>query len=182
MIKLFEEYSLRPFVFEDAESIFKIIDAQRDYLRVWLPFVDATFKVEDTQNGLKLFATPENPHFCILHKKEVIGIIGFKDTCRLNRKTEIGYWLSSYHQGRGVMTCCVEQLLKLAFEQMEMNRVVIRAAVGNHKSRNIPARIGFVQEGIERQAELLVDQNYTDLVLYSILRREYIEKIEDANN
>lgn len=184
MIKISDTLSLRLLTLSDTQSIFDIIDSQRDYLREWLPFVDQTHRVEDTQKAIEMLIDPElslNRQFIIIYNDILIGMVGFKDTQKTTRKTEIGYWMSQEYQGRGIMTSVVTKLLEYAFLVMNMNRVIIKVAVANQKSRRIPERIGFVQEGIERESDLLVDNVFTDIVVYSMLQREYIEKIENAD-
>lgn len=171
-----EKHKLRPLQVEDAQALFNILDSQRQQMRVWLPFVDKTKKMEDTQNAFASFCTPENPQFAILCQDEVVGLIGFKETDFASKKTEIGYWLSFDHQGKGLMTRAVKLLLDYAFNEKQLNRVTIKAAEQNKKSRRIPQSLGFTQEGIERDGELLVDNIYTDIVVYNLLKKEYLEQ------
>ena len=53
-----------------------------------------------------------------------------------------------------------------------LNRVEIRAAVGNERSRSIPERLGFRQEGVLRKAELVGDR-YVDHAVYATLASEW---------
>jgi ribosomal-protein-serine acetyltransferase len=62
----------------------------------------------------------------------------------------------------------VEALVDHAFDEWKLHRVQIRAATGNTKSRAIPERLGFEQEGILLEAERVGDR-YQDLVLYARL-------------
>ena len=48
----------------------------------------------------------------------------------------------------------------------------ILCATGNTRSRAIPERLGFTQEGIIRQAERFND-HYNDLVVYGMLASEW---------
>jgi ribosomal-protein-serine acetyltransferase len=48
---------------------------------------------------------------------------------------------------------------------------MIRAVDENTKSIAIPIRLGFVEEGITREAQLLHGK-YRDLVNYSLLRKD----------
>ena len=51
----------------------------------------------------------------------------------------------------------------------------IQAAVDNHRSRAIPERLGFREEGVRREAERVGDR-YHDLVLYAILAPEWVQE------
>jgi len=90
----------------------------------------------------------------------------------LNRKTELGYWLDPEHRGRGIVTRSTARLTDYAFTDQDCNRVVLHCAVGNVKSRAVAERLGFVQEGILREAEWLND-HYVDLVVYSMLKSQW---------
>lgn len=41
---------------------------------------------------------------------------------------------------------------ELGFEELGLHRIVIRAGVGNARSRAIPERLGFTRAGIAREA------------------------------
>jgi len=160
----------------DAGHIFETIDAQRLYLGRWLPFVAYTRTLSDTQafiDSVTQAPADRFEHvFSIWYHGDFAGLVGFKATDRQNRKTEIGYWLSETFQKKGIMTRSVARLCELAFREMDMNRVQIRCAVGNHDSIGIPQRLGFKFEGIERDGELLSGGIFTDLAVYSKLRKE----------
>jgi len=70
------------------------------------------------------------------------------------------------------MTRCCRVLVDHAFSWLGLNRVAIPAAVENSRSRAIPERLGFRQEGIIRDAEWLYD-HYVDHVLYAVLKKEW---------
>ena len=161
----------------DAEVIFKTIDNQRSYLRKWLPFVEFTRKVADTQKFVDaILEAPEAQFeyvFTIQKNGKFIGLIGFKDTDQLNRKTEIVYWLSEAHQKQGIMTQSVRKVCDFAFQKLELNRIQIKCAVGNLPSSKIPQTLGFKLEGIEREGECLTGNVFTDLEIYSRLKSDY---------
>jgi ribosomal-protein-serine acetyltransferase len=84
----------------------------------------------------------------------------------------IGYWLGKTHQGRGTMTRTVGVLLDHAFGTWKLNRVEIRAAPENARSRAIPERLGFRQEGTLREAQRIGDR-YLDDVVYAMLGSDW---------
>ncbi len=173
MIQVSDDIILYPLSVDDIFKIFNTINTEREYMREWLPFVDTTKEVEDTANFVNHVLETGEKQFSIYYKEQFVGLIGYKDTDNLNKKLEIGYWLSQYAQGKGIMMQSVNKLVEYAFAEMDMNRVQIKVAVGNYKSRRIPEKLGFQDEGIERDGELLVDGVYTDIVVYSLLKREY---------
>lgn len=173
MIQISDEIALYPLSVDDIFKIFNTINTEREYMREWLPFVDTTREEEDTANFVNHVLQTEDKQFTIYYQDKFVGLVGFKDTDNANKKTEIGYWLSQYAQGKGIMMKSVIRLLELAFTEMDINRVQIKVAVGNDKSRRIPEKLGFHLEGIERDGELLVDGVYTDIAVYSLLKREF---------
>ena len=72
------------------------------------------------------------------------------------------------------MTKVAKALTNYAFHHLNLNKVEIRAAVENKKSRSVPERLGFVNEGTIRQAEKLYD-HYVDHIVYGVLASEWRE-------
>jgi ribosomal-protein-serine acetyltransferase len=97
---------------------------------------------------------------------------GFNAIDWQNRRTEIGYWLAPPFQGRGVMTKTCRFLVAYAFAELNLNRVEILCAVENLRSRAVPERLGFREEGVLRQAEWVRD-HFNDLVVYAMLAEEW---------
>lgn len=170
------EITIKLLEIPDAQEIFEVIDSQRDYLEEWLPFAKYTEDISDSEDFIEsLYGIDKNMleyTFKILFRGEFAGLIGFKLTDWGNSKTEIGYWLSEKYQGLGIITIAVKYLLDLAFTELKLNRVQIKCAEGNAKSSNIPKRLNFTFEGIEREGERFPDGSYKDIEIYSILKEE----------
>lgn len=176
IIRVTESILLKLIEISDAEDIFKTIDSQREYLGKWLPFVCFTREIDDTRKYIRsILDSPMESReyvFVIHYNGEFAGLIGFKGTDRQNRKTEIGYWLSEHFQKKGIVTESVKALARFACDDLDINRIQIKCAVGNIPSRNIPRRLGFKLEGVERDGELLTGGRFTDLEVYSKLKNE----------
>ena len=89
----------------------------------------------------------------------------------MNKATSIGYWLSSKHEGQGLMTKSVKALCNYCFNTLKLNRIEISCATDNIKSQNIPKRLGFKLEGTLRQKEI-VNGKYLDHYLFSVLKNK----------
>lgn len=176
IIKVDTEIELKQLEISDATDVFKTINNQRDYLGKWLPFVASTQEMADTEKYIDSVVNAADDRFeyvfTIRKCNEFVGLIGFKDTDKQNKKTEIGYWLSEKYQKQGIVTKSVEKLCDFAFNEQGINRIQIKCAVENMSSKNIPKKLGFKFEGIERQGELLTGDFYTDLEIYSKLKSD----------
>jgi ribosomal-protein-serine acetyltransferase len=160
-----------------APVIFAGIDNNREYLEKWLPFVELTRQVTDIEDfisGINLEDANHDEYFSIWHKEEFAGIVGLKDTDWVNRKTEIGYWVTKNMQGKGIITACVDKLIRYAFKVQNFNRIQIKVAEKNHKSASIPIKLNFKFEGTERQGELHKNK-FLDLRIYSLLKSDWLK-------
>lgn len=176
IIQVTENILLKQIELSDADDIFQTINNQREYLGKWLPFVYSTKGIADTKKFIQsiLDSPTENREyiFVIHYIGQFAGLVGFKSTDKINKKTEIGYWLSECFQKKGIITESVKSLIKFAYDDLDINRVQIKCAVENIPSKNIPKRLGFKLEGIERAGELLTGVIFTDLEVYSKLKNE----------
>ncbi|MCU4155431.1 GNAT family N-acetyltransferase [Carboxylicivirga sp. A043] len=167
---------LREIDFKDASVVYNTIDAQRDYLGQWLPFVRHTQSQSDTEAFItsvaNLSVSQRELIFTIWYNGDFAGLVGFKATDRINSKTELGYWLSEPFQKKGIVTLCVGYLCSYAFKKLVINRVQIKCAVGNDASRKVPKRLGFAFEGIERAGERVDEHTYYDLEIFSKLKND----------
>ena len=174
--KINDELSLKLIELKDAERVFKLTNKSRTYLREWLPWLDTTTKLEDTMEFIKscLTGSAENKSLntVILFRGEIVGVAGYNTINWANKTAYIGYWLGEEFQGNGIMTEVAKALTNYAFNELNLNKVEIRAAVLNKKSRSIPERLNFVNEGCIRQAEWLYD-HYVDHVVYGMLAEEW---------
>lgn len=162
-----------------AQDLFELTHRNRSYLREWLPWVDATESPEDSKNfiDLSLNQHAKNRGFnCgIFYKNQFAGCIGFHSFDWQNKRTSLGYWLGEEFQGLGIMTNACRAMIAHAFTELGLNRIEIRAGVHNAKSRAIPEKLGFQQEGTIRQAEWLYD-HFIDHAVYGLLSSDWKTK------
>jgi len=173
ILKVNADILLKEIGLEEVDVIFHTIDRERKYLEEWLPFVDETREIGYTRQYVKNYLRSDrvDATFTIYYKNEFAGIIGLKDTDLHNKKTEIGYWLSESFQHKGIITLSCAAMIQYVFYEMHLNRIQLKAATGNLKSRGVARRLGFTQEGIERESELH-SHGFVDLIVYSLLKAD----------
>ncbi len=156
-----------------AEKLFDLTNQNRKYLEEWLPWLDTIMTPEDTKSFIELqlqrFSKHEAIHQTIFYKDEISGVIGFNKIDCSNEIGHVGYWLGQKFTGNGIMTKCVKDLIILGFNDLKMQRIEIRCAVGNKRSRAIPERLGFKKEGISKNAEKVYGK-YNDHVIYGLIK------------
>lgn len=159
----------------DAEELHALIEANRAGLARWLPWA-AGQTLDDTVEfiGRSRSQLSENDglQMAVVIGERIAGTIGYPGVDWPHRATRIGYWLDEGHQGRGTMTAAVRLLVDHALSAWRLNRIEIRAAAENRRSRAIPERLGFRQEGVLREAEL-VGGRYLDSVVYAMLAADW---------
>ncbi|MCM3548642.1 ribosomal-protein-serine acetyltransferase [Niallia circulans] len=161
---------------QDAPAIFALIQNSKAHLRPWMPWADATNKLEDTEafirTSMQDFGSNSGLHAGIWHKGQAAGVIGFHQFDWTNKTATIGYWLGEAFCGKGLMTKAGHALLKLAFDYYHLERVELRAATENKASQAVAERLGFTKEGVIRHAEVVGGARH-DHVVYGLLKNEW---------
>lgn len=174
-----DEVVLRLLAENNAQELFRAVEENRAHLGTWLPWVSANRAVTDSLTFIRFvraqFLTSSGLSLAIFVREELAGIITLRSLDWQNRSGEIGYWLAKKFQGRGLMHESTRAVLRCAFRELGLHRVVIRCAPENVRSAAIPERIGFVREGVARGAELL-NGAFRDLTVYSLLASEWKDK------
>ncbi|WP_026696143.1 GNAT family N-acetyltransferase [Peribacillus kribbensis] len=159
-----------------AEELFQLIDSSRSTISEWLSFPGNTNSAEDSrtfiEKSLKRFSSNNGFWAGIWYQGKLAGSIGFLYLDHKNKKTEIGYWLGNKFEGRGLVTSSCQLLIRHAFEELRLRKVELNMAVKNTKSRAVPERLGFTQEGIIRSYEY-INGDFHDRVFYGLLKEEW---------
>jgi ribosomal-protein-serine acetyltransferase len=166
---------LRLLTDHDVDELHALVSANRDHLARWLPWA-ARQTIADSRAFIRTtrrqFAENNGFQLAIVEDGRIVGIVGFHSVSWPNRTTTIGYWLAEDAQGHGTMTSAVRALVDHAFGTWGLNRVEIRAAVENARSRAVAERLGFREEGTVREAER-VGERFFDHVVYGMLARDW---------
>ena len=159
-----------------AEALFNLVDRNREHLSYWLPFVERTRAVEDTeaylQKKLEQFAKGNGFQVGVWHSGELAGLVQLHYISSRFRNTEMGYWLGADYEGRGIATKACRHVITYLFEERNLNRINIRCSEKNLRSRKIPERLGFTLEGRLRQMGYTKD-GLTDYLVYGLLKDEW---------
>lgn len=92
-----------------------------------------------------------------------------------HRSCTLGIMLGSAHQGRGYGTEAINWALDWAFRVAGMHAVRLSCFSFNERAARLYQRLGFVREGVARDAYFF-DCKWYNRVLFSILDREWAAK------
>ncbi|SFE90055.1 GNAT family N-acetyltransferase [Trichococcus pasteurii] len=173
-----EEVSLRMFDEGDAEEFYNLTIHSKEHLRKWLGWLDQIESLEDItqyiRTRLKIMAEDGGylKSFAIIYKGKIAGTIGFNAFNKRNKSGVVGYWIGENFQGKGIMSRALKAVIDYGFKELGLDRIEVCVATENEKSRALPERFGFTEEGILRQAEWLYD-HYVDHIVYGLLRQKW---------
>jgi ribosomal-protein-serine acetyltransferase len=170
-IQLSDDIELRPLTAADLDEVHALVEANREHLAGWMPWA-ADQQRDGTENYLRAAEQKrergEALDFAIVVDGRIAGCAGFPVIDPYARMGIIGYWLASEHEGRGLVTRAVSALIDHGFGELGLHRIQISAATDNVRSRAVPERLGFTQEGVLREAEEVAGRRQ-DLAVYGLL-------------
>jgi ribosomal-protein-serine acetyltransferase len=159
-----------------AEVLFELLKNDWDYFQEWMPNLHENYSLEDTRsfilNCLDRFIQRRDVTLGIWCENALAGVVSLKSIDSVNRVGSLAYFLAASFQGKGLVTNACRVLLDYAFTELKLHRVDILCAPENRKSRAIPERLGFKEEGAFREVQWLHNR-FVDLVLYGMLESEW---------
>ena len=171
-----DEIILRRFVEQDIDTIYAVVDRNKDHLMEFMHWMVPDYSREMAQEfferSTKAADTKESLGFGIFRDTDLLGSIGFVHFDELAGKTEIGYWIDQGEEGKGIVSAACKTLIDFAFDELGMNRIEIRCSAENTRSAAIPKRFGFKHEGHLREAEFRNGKLH-DFLVFGLLKAEW---------
>lgn len=141
-----------------------------------------TETIEDTQRNLATAIEEiSNPnrtkYFFKIVKSETgnyVGEIGF--TIRLKTPmgsvAEMGYFILPEYWGQGIVTEAAREVIKYAFEELDLIKMEIGCIKDNKGSEAIMIKLGMIKEA-EFKKKVWHENNFKDRVEYRLLKEEW---------
>lgn len=141
--------------------------------------LDKDRKMEDVVTEAFAFRNDDSVIDCAIEDKKTGKPLGRVIISRIEKHynsldiTKI--YVGGDNRGAGIGSEVLEGLLKHFFEEMKMERVTLDYFTGNTRAAALYRRLGFVDEGVARNA-CSKDGVYYDLNLMSMLSNEYFKR------
>ena len=109
----------------------------------------------------------------------VVGMCGYDYWDHADNRASIGFDLQRSCWRNGYMYEALSAILNFGFISMALNRIEVDTSIYNDASANLLRRLGFQQEGHQRQ-QYYEDNEYHDLLLFGLLSQEW-QAIRELN-
>lgn len=111
-------------------------------------------------------------HLVVTRSQQPAHVIGTIELTNIVRgafqAAHLGYSIDREHEGQGLMTEALREVIRHAFEEMGLHRLMANYLPTNDRSANVLSRLGFTVEGYAR-AYLKLDGRWQDHVLTSLV-------------
>jgi RimJ/RimL family protein N-acetyltransferase len=179
-----ERLVLRPFAPDDFDALFSYQsrtdvatwltwDARgEDEVRVALGQKLASVAIADEGDVLALALTRKDT-------SELVGDVILALVSAEHRTGEIGYIVHPDHQGLGYMTEACREILRIAFDDLGLHRVIGRLEPRNHASARVLEKLGMRREAHFVENEFIKGEWQSEAI-YAILDREWRDRAEPS--
>ncbi|MFY7843589.1 GNAT family N-acetyltransferase [Chryseobacterium gambrini] len=173
-----ERLLIRDLTLDDKQAVFNYrSDAEANKFQSWIPET-----LEDVEQFIernnKEFNQPESWYQVLITEKDskaVIGDIGIHFFGAENLQAELGITLNKDFQGRGFASEALKGVINFLLGDLKKHRIMASVDPENIDSLKLMERIGFRKEG-HFVKSLFWKNNWTDDVIYALLREEWIKE------
>ena len=144
--------NLREITMDDATTIVNRMDYE---IAKYLYEVPYPYRIDYALNFIKSsydnFKLHKAITFGIEYKNIVesklllVGTIGIKNIDYVNKKTNIGYWIGTQYQGKGIATECIKLVVNYAFDALKLEEISAYVFFDNNPSIRVLEKNGFVK-------------------------------------
>jgi len=160
----------------------KLQDKDYEYMKEWMNNVTITsnfrtdfksMKESEIRNFIQNSCTEKNINLAIVNEMdEYMGTISLKNINNIDKNVEYAIVLREKAIGTGLATSATEELLGMAFYELNLNRVYLNVYSQNLRAIKFYKKIGFKYEG-EFKKHVYVNHEFKDLMWFAILKEEY---------
>ncbi len=163
----------------DAPLMKAAVDASREHLKPWMPWVGQEPEpVETIARRLRSFRgnfdLDENYIYGIfdLPEAQVLGGAGLHPRVG-EGGIEIGYWIHVHATHQGLATEVAAALTRVAIEIHHLDRVEIHCEPANGASAAIPRKLGYTLEATLRRRSHFSETDRRDSMIWTLFASDY---------
>ena len=138
---------------EDAPLLAELLQLNREFLAPWEPIRPDDYFTADGQRRaieelLEHYEQETAVPYVVLEHGHIVGRVTLSNIVRGPfQSCNLGYWVGSAHNGRGLATAAVRDIMRVAFLELGLHRIEAGTLVHHIASQRVLERNGFVRFG-----------------------------------
>lgn len=175
---------IRPLRAGDEDALYEAVRESIAEVSVWLPWCHPEYAIEESREFIasrELASQGDEWYSFGIFDQEsgrFLGGVGINFINRVHRLANLGYWVRTSAAGHGVATTATRLAARFGFEQLDLQRIEIVAAVDNIASQRVAEKSGAKREGVLRKRLWFRGQSL-DAVLFSLVPED-LESVPPA--
>jgi [ribosomal protein S5]-alanine N-acetyltransferase len=161
---------------DDVPVLTDVLRANREFLAPWEPIRRNDYFTVDGQQAVIRNALDDHeqgrscPHVILDASGTVVGRITLNGIVRgALQSCSVGYWVSATHNGRGLATAAVRDIVSVAFDDLGLHRVQAETLLHNVASQRVLERNGFVSIGVAPEY-LKIAGRWQDHLMFQVVK------------
>lgn len=162
---------------DDAIAFYELIEKNRERLTMYFP---KTLKHIRDLDSTKLFidlkinesSKKEGYWFLVISEEgnQMIGSLVIKDLDLTVPKCELAYFIDGAFEGKGITSKATQWLIDHCFNELGMEKIILRINPDNEASRRVALKNGFTREGYMKKEYRNGYGELTDVEHYGLAR------------
>ena len=161
-----------------AKAVLEYYQRNQAHLAPWEPrrgpeFFTVAFWAKQLDAAQGEYRRDVGTRLILTSKAEPERVIGVSNLSNIVRGSfqacHLGYSLDAELLGQGLMHEALREVIRFAFEEQELHRVMANYQPNNERSARVLERLGFVREGFAKDY-LYIDGAWRDHVLTALVR------------
>ena len=159
----------------DLPALAGLLRTNREFLAPYEPIRDDDYSTVDGQGKVIGTALDQHehgstlPHVILDNSGRVVGRITLNEIMRGPLQScSLGYWVGADDNGRGLATAAVQDIMRVAFDELGLHRIQAGTLLHNVRSQRVLERNGFVRYGVAPKY-LKIAGEWQDHALYQVV-------------
>jgi ribosomal-protein-serine acetyltransferase len=169
--------ALRPYQAADAPLLFEAASESIADIYPWMPWCHPGYTLAESEEWLPICIAEREAKrafdfvICDQVTDKFLGAVGINQINSLYQFANLGYWVRSSCMGHGIAVTATRLCACFGFEELNLKRIEIVAAVGNRRSQRVAEKAGATREGVLRQ-RLKIGEVWHDAVMFSLVPQD----------
>jgi ribosomal-protein-alanine N-acetyltransferase len=160
---------IRLLTVDDADELAALYTENREFLMPFEPDREDEFFTAAHQRRRIAAIGDDLWRWAIVHEGRIAGMVSVADVIRGGLQMgNVGYWVAETHNGRGLASAAVGDVIEFAFGEAGLHRLEAGTLLHNHASQRVLEKNGFERYGLARKL-LRINGEWRDHVLFERL-------------